>query len=73
MIFVICPRTLRVCIFAIKLCHDFTSNLSRKSREISCLTISGNYLVNRLVETQLYGYIPYPDSQIIIDGQTNPI
>jgi len=40
MIFFLYVRTLDVCI-AIKLCHDFTINLPRKSREINCLTISG--------------------------------
>ena len=34
-------RTVLVCIFTIKLCHDFKNKLSRKSRDINCLTISG--------------------------------
>jgi len=34
-------RTVHVCKFTISLCHDFTINSSRKSREINCLTISG--------------------------------
>jgi len=37
-------------------------NSSRKSLEINCLTISGYYPVNRLVKTQISGYIRYPDS-----------
>jgi len=40
MIFFIYVRTLHVCIFTIKLCHDFAINLSRKYREINCLAVS---------------------------------
>jgi len=35
-----------VCIFTIKLCHDFTINLFCKSREINFLTVSGYYPVS---------------------------
>ena len=61
MIISICARTVHVCVFAIKLCHEFNS--SRKSREINCRTISGYYPVNRLVKIQIYGYMRYPDSK----------
>jgi len=47
-----------VCILTIKLCHEFAFNLSRKSREINYLTISGYYPVYRLA---------------IIDIRTKPI
>jgi len=40
MIFFIYARTFNVCIFTITLCHDFTFNLSRKSREINCVLAS---------------------------------
>jgi len=63
MIFFIFARTLHVCIFTTKLCHNFTINLSRKSREINCLTISGYYPVNWLVKMQISGYIHHLDSK----------
>jgi len=62
MIFFIYTCTLHVHIFTIKLCHDFTINLSHKSHEINCLTISGYYLVNRLAKIQICEYVHYSDS-----------
>ena len=53
MIFFMYARTLHVCIFTIKLRHDFTVNLSHKSSDITCLTISGHYPVNRWVNTKI--------------------
>jgi len=46
-----------------KLFHEFTFNLSRKSREINYLTISGYYPDNRLAKIQISGHIRYPDSK----------
>ena len=56
----------RICIFTIKLCHEFALNLLRKSCEINYLTISGYYPVNRLAKLQISGYIRYPDSKTIL-------
>jgi len=50
-------------IFTIKLCHDFTINSSRKSREINRLTISSYYPISRLAEIQICRYIRYADSK----------
>ena len=52
-----------VCVFTIKLCHEFAFNLSRKFLEIICLTISGYYPANRLAKIQILGYICYPNSK----------
>jgi len=54
-----------------KLYHDCAINLSRKSREINCLTVSGYYPVNRLVKLQINIRI-YPLSVKIIDIRSNP-
>jgi len=63
MIFFMCARALHICIFTIKLYYDFAINLSRKSREINCPTISGHYPVNRLVKMKISGHNRYPDSR----------
>ena len=57
----------RMCIYNKTVCHDFTMNLSRKSRETNCLTISGYYPVNQLPNIQIYIRIVK-----IIDIPTNP-
>jgi len=41
------------------MCPYFTINVSRKSREITCPTISG---INQFDKIQTYAYIHYPDS-----------
>jgi len=38
-------------------------NASRKSREISCLTISGYYPFNQLSLIRMHGYIRHPESK----------
>ena len=68
----ICSHIAGVYIYStMKLYHDFAINLSRKSREINCLTVSGYYPDNRLVKLQLNIWI-YPLSVKIIDIRTNP-
>ena len=52
-----------VCIFTVKLCHEFAFSLSRKSCDINHLTISGFYPVNLLTKMLISGYIRYPDSK----------
>ena len=54
MIFFMFARTLHVSIFTMKLCHDFTINLLRKSREINCLTISKYYPVSYNANIRIY-------------------
>ena len=45
---------MHVCIYIIKLCHDFTIRSSRKSCEINYLTIiNGYYQVNLLAKIQI--------------------
>jgi len=44
-----------VCIFTIKLCHDFTINSTRKCHEINCLRFSGYYLVDQCAKIRIYG------------------
>jgi len=59
MIFFICARTVHLCIYTIKLCHDFAINY----REIDCLTISDYYPVKLLAK--IHRYIRYPDGKNI--------
>ena len=73
MIFFIYARTMLVCIFIRKLCHDFASNSSRSSRKINCLTISGYCPINRLAKIQINRFIRYPDRKNYIDITTNNI
>jgi len=56
MIFLEYARALHVCILTIKLCHDFTIDLSRKSCAMNCLNIIGYYPVNWLGKMQISGY-----------------
>jgi len=60
-----------VCIFTIKLCHDFTINSTRKCHEINCLRFSGYYLVDQFVKIRIYGIFLIQIAKIIFI-QTSP-
>jgi len=68
MIFLEYARALHVCILTIKLCHDFTIDLSRKSCAMNCLNIIGYYPVNWLGKMQISGYYKLLISALKLDG-----
>jgi len=46
-----------ICIFTTKLFHGFAFNISRKSREIQYIKISGYYPVNQLAKLQIQMFL----------------